>query len=257
MKDKHRQYNQNIYKNTLKSPSERSKNRSIHSICHQRVRGVINFLIICSLSLCMLSDIRAEIGGCPSGYIAREAFLDEFHDEASYADDDGLDDVPGEVAADHEKHADDAVFRRKAASFAPEIVLQFWWRDEVNSQERAPLTGLASLSTAKPDRLSEQQLNPFGWQFMLRWNLVDIAHALWTSDGRDESVLLATDLLGTELLMGERFGADASDEECGIVDSLGGADELLSEAFNDDDGAFGDDSDALGYPGGQIEGGLR
>lgn len=101
-----------------------------------------------------------------------------------------LDDL--DISSNEEE--DVGFFRQAAASFAPEILLRVWWRDELKERRQRQSTELANMAASTPHRRIDQQFAPFGWQITLRWNLVEIAESLW-SDPRDETNLFIDDCL--------------------------------------------------------------
>lgn len=121
---------------------------------------------MCAVTLCHLALIvtttstPADAQGRPCEIVALET------DQYTTAQDSDVSETDAEEVG---------ALRQKAALFAPEVHLLLWYRTQADTRTQARSPALAVAPS--PHQFNATQQSPFGWQVLLRWNLVDIAEA--------------------------------------------------------------------------------
>lgn len=139
-------------------------------------RAAIFMLAMVVFSLGLSTSARADDSGrCP--LIGEEPIGDE-PAEATRAEAFSASEPIAWESSSREESA--GGFRQKAAPFAPDIMLRFWYHERTRNQDRARSHAIAQL--ARPDQNINITRVPFGWQVSLSWNLVDIADTILPGD---------------------------------------------------------------------------
>lgn len=106
------------------------------------------------------------------------------------------------------------IFRRKAAAFAPDLIVRFWYHQRTQAKVRSRTHAIAQV--ARPDQTLSVARDPFGWEVSASWNLVDIADTL-LPDRETPLRIYASDCAAFERSSESRVNLGVDDDPDGAI----------------------------------------